>query len=534
MELTGIALIETDGQVFLHYEPIEGAPPVDRAMLHALLAQPDYAGCWLDEEAIAQAANDCNSQSASFVVKVAQRRDAEIHIEIASDDMAVQITLEAPRGGKPAQPADVFRALAEAGVVFGIDEAAVAQACAAGQISHFPVASGVLPENGNNTVFESLLPQTIDRAPKLDANGLIDYREHGSIFVVKPGDALMRRVPPTPGTAGHTVRGRELSPRAGRDEAFATQLSGAEVDSQNPSLLRATLAGQPVLVAHGVKVESLFRLAEVNMATGNINFDGTVQVDGDVVQGMKVKASGDIVVKGLVEGGWLEAGGDVHVAGGIIAQAHVQAQGAVTARFGENCHVKAGTVIVLEDMALQCELESLNQIIVGEKAPQRGRLVGGSATAMMLLRVPILGSGKGGVTRVKVGTNPVLELQLQNLKLRLEQEKTNEEHLQKLMKQLKSLGDPKGLMERVKASWQQALQIWSKSLLEQDELEKQLALILSARVEVSVGVDGAVDLSFGSKTARLRTECDPCVFSFSPETGIVLTNPSGNVTVLAA
>jgi len=529
MELTGIALTETGGQVFLRYEPAEGAPPVDAPMLHAFLEQSGYAGCWLDEEAIARAVNDCNSHAAPFEVAVAQRRDAVIHVEVASDDMAVQISLAAPHGGKPATQEDVLKALADAGVVFGIDEAAVAHVCAAGQISHFPVASGVPPVNGNNTVFENLLPQAADRAPKLDADGLIDYREHGGIAVVKPGEALMRRVPATPGVVGHTVRGRELSPRTGLDEAFAPQLTGVEVDAQDPNLLRATVGGQPVLVGHGVKVEQLLKLAEVNMATGNITFDGTVQIDGDVMQGMKVHATGDIVVKGMVEGGLLEAGGDVHVAGGIIAQAQVRAHGAVSARFGENCHVQAGTVIAFDDMALQCELESLNQIIVGEKAPQRGRLMGGTAVAMMQLRVPLLGSSKGGVTRVKVGANPALELQLHALKQRLETEKTNEEHLQRLMKQLGATGDPKGLLPRVKASWQQAVQIWSKSLAEQEELEKQMALTLTARVEVGIGVDGAVDLSFGGKTAHLRTEIGQGIFSFSPEGGIIHTNPVGQV-----
>jgi uncharacterized protein (DUF342 family) len=533
MEQTGIVLTESDGQVLLRHQPVQEQLEVSVAMLHALLDERGYAGCWVDEEALTHAANDCNTQQTPFVVKVAERRDAVIHVEVAADEMTVQISLTPPQGGKPATREGLLQALTEAGVVFGIDDAALVQLSALGQASHFPVANGVKPENGKNTIFEKLLPQVADRAPKLDANGLIDYREHGGIAVVKPGQALMRRIPPTPGVAGHTVRGRELPAHAGLDEPFATQLTGAQIDSKDPNLLIAVVTGQPVLVSRGVNVESLFRLAEVNMASGNIDFDGTVQVDGDVVQGMKVKASGDILVKGMVEGGLLDAGGDVHVAGGIIAQAQVHAKGAVSARFAENSHIQAGTVIAFDDMALQCELESLNQIIIGEKSHDRGRLVGGTATAMMLLRVPLLGSNKGGVTHAKVGANPVLELQMQALKQRLEQEKTNEDHLQKLVKQLTAAGDPKGLLPRVKASWQQAVQVWSKSLVEKEELEKQMALTLTARVEVGVGVDGAVDIAFGGKTAHLRKAYDQGVFSFAPETGIVLTNPAGQMVVIA-
>jgi uncharacterized protein (DUF342 family) len=281
-------------------------------------------------------------------------------------------------------------------------------------------------------------------------------------------------------------------------------------------------------------VEPVLRLSEVNMATGNIHFDGTVQVDAEVTQGMKVQATGDIVIKGTVDGSVLEAGGDIHVAGGIIARSRVRAQGAVSARFAESSSIYAGTVIALDDMALSCELESLNQIIIGEKTPQRGRLVGGTAKVMMLLRTPLLGSNKAGVTVVKIGANAELEARIQAMVLRLEKEKSAEENLQKLDKHLAATGDPKGMLERVKAAWRQAVQTWSKSLAEHRELQQQLALTLHARVEVMQGVDGAVDLSFGSKLARLRTEFSDGAFTFDPMVGVLYTDAIGRTRVVAA
>ncbi len=533
LDLAGISLTEADGQVFLHHEPVEGRAAVDAAMLYACLEAAGFGQCAKDEEAIARAASDCNTTQASFLLQVAERRDAAIQVHVSDDEMTAQISLTLPQGGKHGTPAAVRQALAEAGVVFGVDETALVQACLLSQVDHMPVAEGAMPQHGQDTVFQALVPQTADRAPKLDANGLIDYREHGAITVVKPGEPLMRRIPPTPGVMGHTVYGRELPARAGVDAAFAPSLSGAQPALEDSNLLKATVGGQPVLVDHGVMVEPVLRLAEVNLASGNIYFDGTVQIDGEVVQGMKVQAKGDIVVGGTVDGGLLEAGGDIQVAGGIIAQAQVKAQGAVSARFGENCRIQAGTVIALADMALECELESLNQIIVGAKTPQRGRLFGGSATAMMLVRAPLLGSNKGGLTRVKVGANAELEAQMQALQARLAQEQSHEENQGKLMKQLTAAGDPKGMLERVKASWQQAVQVWSKSLAEKTELEKQWALMLTARVEVGLGAAGSVDLAFGNTTAHLRTEYDQGVFSFAPETGIVFTNPSGRVVPVA-
>ena len=448
-------------------------------------------------------------------------------VEIEPDDMSASVTIEAPQGGKALGTDGLMRALTDAGVVFGIDTAAVHQACALGAVSHFLVGNGAVPQAGLDTRFDSLLPDVSDRAPKVDADGHIDYREHGGIAVVKAGAVLMRRVPPTPGVKGQTVRGQDMPAKPGLDVPFAPQLAGVETDKDDPNVLRAALAGQPVLVPNGVFVEPVLRLKEVNMTTGNVYFEGTVQVDGDVMQGMKVQASGDIVVGGTVEGGLLESGADIRIAGGVIAKSQLRAKGAISARFADNCALFAGTVIALDDMALQCELESLHQIIIGGKAPQRAKLIGGSVTTMMLLSVPILGSDTGGVTRIAVGANSALTQQLQVLNLRLAQEEEAEKKLQKIVKQLAATDDPKGMLDRVNASWQHAVQVWSQSLGERVALEAKIALMMTAKVKIGVGVAGPVDLRFGDKTVHLRKEFGAGQFAFDPQVGLFFADPMG-------
>lgn len=533
MDIAGIAVSEADGQVFLRGQPHEGRPEIDATALHAWLVAHGYGTCALDEAAIASAANECNTRPSPFVVLVGHKRDAQLEVQIAPDDMSATLRATPPQGGRDATPEDALAALAQAGVVFGIDHASVLLACAPGNTEALTVAYGQAPQNGQDACFTELTPQSADRAPKLDDKGLIDYREHGGITVVEPGAHLMRRTPPTPGVAGHTVRGRVLAPRPGRDVPFAPGLGGASIADNDPDLLQAAITGQPVRVPCGVSVEPVLRVAEVSLASGNIYFDGTVQVDGEVVQGMKIQASGDIVVKGTVDGGQLLAGGNIEVSGGVIAQSRCQAGGSVSARFAENSHLHAGTVIALDDQALGCDLQALNQILVGVKAPQRGRLVGGSAQAMMLVRVPQLGSSNGAVTRVRVGTNPELDQKYQALQLRIAQEKANEDNLQKLVNHLTATGDPKGMLERAKGAWRQAVQVWGKSLAEQAELEKELALTQDARVEVSVGTSGAVELGFGNYKFNLSKDFDPGSFSTDSDGRLWFTERSGEPVAVA-
>jgi uncharacterized protein len=204
----------------------------------------------------------------------------------------------------------------------------------------------------------------------------------------------------------------------------------------------------------------------------------------------------------------------------------------VTARFAEGAQITAGTLIAIGDMAIDCDMHSLNQIIIGENSPQRGRLVGGTTAAALLLRVPLLGSNKAGVTKVVVGTNPELEARYAALLARIESEKAVEANLDKLTKQLKAIGDPKHMLERVKTSRQHAVQIWGASLAEKQTLEHELELALNARVEVSIGVEGAVDLMFGHKPVPLRREFAQGSFSIDAQAQVLFTDLAGQVLVL--
>jgi uncharacterized protein (DUF342 family) len=496
--LPGISLTETDGQVILRGQAHPERPPVDAPTLRAMLA---------------------DAQQAPAVV--------QIQVQVATDEMSATLSIQVPNGCVQPSATEVQQALNTAGVVFGIDESALQQACAHTVGDPWLVAQGVQAIAGKDCVFEDLVPQSSDRAPKLDENGLIDYREHGEITAVHAGAHLMRRHPATQGVDGKTVTGRMLPAKAGKDEPFASPLPGTRLDPQDPNLLLAAGSGQPVRVPNGFTVEPVLVVKEVNMASGNIHFDGTVHIQGDVVQGMKVQAAGDIVVAGMVDGGTLEAGGNISVGGGVIAHAHVRANGSVSARFAQDVSIHAGVAIVLQDMALECQLQSLNHIVIGAEAPERGRLIGGSATAMMLLRVPILGSAKGGLTKVFLGTNGELTAKLQALQERIAKEKEAEEHLEKLVKQLAATGDPKAMMERVKASQQHALQVWGASLAEARDLEAQISHALTARLEVTKEVGGSVDMQIGPHSARLRQEYGPGTFALGTEAHVVFTDAAG-------
>ena len=57
----------------------------------------------------------------------------------------------------------------------------------------------------------------------------------------------------------------------------------------------------------------MLKVENVDNNVGNIRFDGTVLVRGNILNGFKVEADGDVQVNGVVEGGYIENTGNVIV-----------------------------------------------------------------------------------------------------------------------------------------------------------------------------------------------------------------------------
>ena len=527
MDFVGMALSESDGSILLHVQPAQGRGDIDAAALHDWLVREGYGDCLLHHEALERAAQDAKSAPAPFSLPVAKRCNALVRIHVATDAMSASLDITPAQGGVSATVQDVRQGLILAGVVAEVDAQAIAQAVAAGACEAVVIARGVLAQDGHDAEFEELIPAAPDRTPRVDENGFIDYREHGDIVMVHTGALLMRRRPATLGVAGVTVRGEPLLAQPGLDEPFAAQLTGAKVSDEDPNLLQASQTGHPVRVRGGVMIEPVLRLAEVNMETGNIHYDGTVQVDGDIGQGMQVHASGDVIVGGMVDGGIVQAGGAIKVTGGVIAHARLRAAGAISARFAEAAQLYAGTSIDIGDTVMECELQSLNQIMIGASAPQRGRLIGGRATAMMLIQVPLLGSSSAGVTRLVLGANPELEARYLALQQQMEKELAAQDSLLKLIAHLTAAGDPKDMLGRAQASLKNAQNVHAQSQLAVEDLEQQLAKTRHAAVNVGMAVAGAVDIAFGRVQARLRREYRAGSFRLDSEGVVVFTDRSG-------
>lgn len=399
----------------------------------------------LDNHAIVAFIDLCRTATEPVQSPVGKVVDGSFDIELNATLMAATLTLHPPKGGKPITLEAVRQALADQGIVHGVLDGALAEAVALGRAETILAAQGTPPTRGTPTRFESLLDRLKPRAEDIDELAQVDYRDLGSLLLVSPGTPLMRRFPPLPGVDGTNVLGEAVLPDELPDTPFSKELSGVEIDPEDPLLLRAAISGTPTLITHGVQVNPMVEVDAVNLSTGNINFEGSLQVRGDIAATMEVRVTGDVVVNGTIEAALVEAGGSVTVKGGIIGMAetvhdasgtprtaHIVCGGTLRAKFIENAVISAGQDIDVEREIRQCSIAAGGSVNLGPPNTQQSAITGGETRALLAVRAGTIGSPAGIPTLVQAGLDPHADIKrsaLTRKRLKMNEEKAKLEQL---------------------------------------------------------------------------------------------------------
>ncbi|MBC7342555.1 MAG: DUF342 domain-containing protein [Clostridia bacterium] len=214
-----------------------------------------------------------------------------------------------PGGGGEGPPPplsleELARALSARGITWGIDWDAVRQAAAATGEEEVVVARGKPPSPGEDARVEVLFPEEERIEVLPEGSEAVDFRERFRLVTVSPGAVLARLHPACPGTPGTDVYGRPVPPPRVRELKL---LAGRGVELAEGGLEAVAAAGgRPVAVRRRgmVRVDvlpSLTHLGDVDMASGNIVFDGDAHILGDVREGMRVSVGGRLTVAGSVD-----------------------------------------------------------------------------------------------------------------------------------------------------------------------------------------------------------------------------------------
>ncbi|WP_372765983.1 DUF342 domain-containing protein [Pseudoalteromonas sp.] len=314
-------------------QEVEKSPKPELKKIKQLFEQSDFRNMLLNENNLKKLIDSLEQDqldepSHKLSATIATTKDADMSLTVSPDEMTASIEITCAFAGKHINETDIVNLLIENGIKKTANKDMIVQlvnqaktAKPGEQVSQI-VANGKLAVNGENGYINYLVPDPSDRklCPKLLENGNVDMRELGELCYVQKGKKLAELVPPTLGEKGFTVLEKPLEPEAGQ-AATLSESEGSVFADELESTLIADFDGMPKHEPNGVSVVKVFNINNIDVSTGNIRFDGTIMVQGDICEGYKARASGDIIVAGSVESAYVEAGGSVSIGKGVIGHA---------------------------------------------------------------------------------------------------------------------------------------------------------------------------------------------------------------------
>ena len=390
---------------------------------------------------------------------IAEKKDALLDIKVAENGMSATVFVLPAKGGLKVTEERLNALLEEKKIIKDrVLPQAFSQVINNNQELSLTIARGKPPQAGEDSCFIPLieLPEQAD-TPQEDEDGIVDFRAGHYYMTVSEGTPLLERKPPTPGKVGIDIHGQILSAQPGQNIGFAKAMEGTTLDADDPNRVIAARGGHPVFIEHGVRVDDTLTFDQIDLASGHVEFDGSVLVKGDIHPDMKVEVSGDLVVKGVIERAQVQVGNNLIVTGGILGDAQtdtqdtdnevaqqkyectVSAGGRIEARYANIAQLAATGNIYLREYAFNCDLHSQASIYLGQKGG-KGNLVGGRCIARHEIIARILGNQAYQKTVAQVGVDQDDFKRSQKLLFLRQQRLNHARHLRKLLTDFKTAG----------------------------------------------------------------------------------------------
>lgn len=446
---------------------------------------------------------------------------ARVIVEISRDKMKATIRYDTREGGKLPTKEMVIAALTEAGVSYGIDDEAIDAGIL--KFTPFIAAQGEPPINGENAYIDRKFSLGVQGRPVVDEYDKVDYKDLNLFVLAKENQTLAIRIPQTKGTPGKNVLGEDVPAQNGRPVPMPEGRNTKVVGER----LIATINGQIIDKGSRISVDPKLEIkGSVGVSTGDVEFDGTVTIRGNVDQGFKVTATGDIEIKGSINGAEV-TGRNIYISGGITGadKAKVIAEKDIRTAFAENAFIEAGNDIYIADIALHSHIRAGKRIIMEEK---QGQIIGGYTLAGEEINVKVIGNEAFVVTRVSVGVDPNLQKEYQDLRKAYKESKRRLTHITQTLNTLSKIDINKLPPERVeminqltRSQFPLAGQIKrdEKRIL---EIESQLVNMKNGRIKVSDIIYPGVRLSVSNVKKNIQSDYRRCT---------IFMNDSGEIEV---
>jgi hypothetical protein len=344
-------------------------------------------------------------------------------LEVADDAMEAWLSIYRKAGdGAPLAPADIVKSLNACGVKYGIDEAAITKALQshaedeAGQGRKIVAARGKAARDGIDS--HIVYTQKEHIAGLELSKGRIDFHEHNFLWSFRNGENIGAIIGAKPEEDGVNVRGEAIKATPAND--MQLKLEGAHIDSHN----RIVADTDGTLIINGLHL-SLAELyvidGDVDQKTGNIHSVNDIHIKGHVEPGFAIESQKSIIIGKNIEGAKVRAGGNITIKGGIRGlRSEVYTPGEISAGFVENADVFVNGDISITGSVINSKISSNSAISVGSKQSKHSAIIGGRITAHNRVEAFVLGSSACRKTVISVGFTQEGKQQQRDLKQSIE------------------------------------------------------------------------------------------------------------------
>lgn len=148
----------------------------------------------------------------------------------------------------------------------------------------------------------------------------VDFHEVNLIVSVEAGQVIATYIPPVQGTPGSSLLGKAIPVKKANDIILRLGVNATQVNND----IVALISGKPSVDWRNklVKIDvnhEFHHQGEVNMASGNIRFEGNVSVKGNIHPSMFVGATGTISIGGSVTKATIHAMKSAVVKGNVFS-----------------------------------------------------------------------------------------------------------------------------------------------------------------------------------------------------------------------
>jgi len=299
------------------------------------------------------------------------------------------------------------------------------------------IAEGKSQKDGERGMVKYYFETDPKSVLKADELGSVDYKETGFIQQVKEGAVVAELIPPKDGIEGLTVTGEVIKAKKYDPEHLPVGKNTA-ISEKNPNQLVASINGIVTLKHNRVDVDPVLVIDDdIDYSTGNIDYNGAVNIKGGIKAGFSVKAAGDLTVKEIVEDATIESTGNVLLKSGFVGHGDgkIYAEGDVFLTFVENQNIYAKGNIFVSDALLHSTVETDGKVVVSGK---KG-IVGGLISASESIEVHNAGSDAYTKTILRIGLNRETREKLIQYNIDVQNNKSNIVRIDNMLKKYEQL-----------------------------------------------------------------------------------------------